>query len=62
MRLEKISIWKEEQEANASFMDSVAISDMLAIPGKAFSPGQLTGHLRKYSDTVTHVFKNPKPL
>lgn len=38
MRVKKISIMKDEQETNAFFMDFVAISDMLAIPGKVFSP------------------------
>ena len=38
MKLKKLSTMKEEQETDVSFMDSIAISDMLAIPGKAFSP------------------------
>lgn len=52
---------KDEQETNASFMDFVAISDMLAIPVKVFSPWQLTGHVRSYSHTVTDLFKHTNP-
>lgn len=51
----------QHYEGGADTNASVAISDTLAIPGKDFSPWQLTRHIRKYSDTVTHLFKIAKP-